>query len=253
VFWTFLIGSASLAAVPLITAGFYSKDQILWLGLAGENGSIWLYLVALLGAFVTSIYTFRMVFITFFGESKTEVSHMPGFWMKMPLVVLAILSLAGGFIELPHNFAHFTLFTDYLKPVLPVTIINEELAAVEWMFQILAAVVALSGIFIAYLYYLKKPHLVRTIERSEPAMALHRFWHSGWGFDTLYDYAFVRPYVFLSKINKGDFIDWIYKGITSLAQGLNQLFARTQTGMLRTYMLGVLAGALLILTISLLL
>ncbi|MDX5437738.1 MAG: NADH-quinone oxidoreductase subunit L, partial [Pontibacter sp.] len=115
VFWTFLIGSASLAAVPLISAGFYSKDQILWLGLASEQGNFLFYAAALLGAFVTSIYTFRMVFITFYGEEKTHISHMPGFWIKMPLVVLAILSVVGGFIELPHNFAHFTLFTDFLK------------------------------------------------------------------------------------------------------------------------------------------
>jgi len=61
IYWTFLIGASSLAALPIITAGFYSKDEILWLSLAGENGNIYFFLVALLGAFVTSIYTFRMV------------------------------------------------------------------------------------------------------------------------------------------------------------------------------------------------
>ncbi|WP_439882492.1 NADH-quinone oxidoreductase subunit L [Pontibacter sp. MBLB2868] len=253
VFWTFLIGSASLAAVPLITAGFYSKDQILWLGLAGERGSIWFYLAALLGAFVTSIYTFRMVFITFFGESKTPISHMPGFWMKLPLVVLAILSLAGGFIELPHNFIHMTLFSDYLAPVLPVVLINEKLAAMEWMFQLIAAAVALSGIYIAYLYFLKKPHLAHNLTRNKTAMALRDFWYSGWGFDALYHTLFVQPYVFFSKVNKGDAIDLFYTGITAVTQKLHHLFARTQTGMLRTYMMGILVGAFLILTLSLLL
>ncbi|WP_299824667.1 NADH-quinone oxidoreductase subunit L [uncultured Pontibacter sp.] len=253
VFWTFLIGSASLAAVPLISAGFYSKDQILWLGLAGERGSVILYIAALLGAFVTSIYTFRMVFITFFGEEKTHISHMPGFWMKMPLVVLAILSVIGGFIELPHNFAHFTLFTNYLEPVLPVIVIDEGLSTIEWIFQIVAAVVALAGIYIAYLFYLKKPELVQNVENSRFAMAMHRFWYSGWGFDALYDAVFVQPYVYLSKLNRNDAIDLIYTGFANLTQWLNSLFARTQTGMLRTYMLGVLVGALLIVTISLLL
>ncbi|MBC5992049.1 NADH-quinone oxidoreductase subunit L [Pontibacter cellulosilyticus] len=253
VFWTFLIGSASLAAVPLISAGFYSKDQILWLGLAGGNGSVILYIAALLGAFVTSIYTFRMVFITFYGEEKTHISHMPGFWMKLPLVVLAILSLLGGFIELPHNFAHFTLFTDYLKPVLPVIVIDEGLATIEWIFQIVAALVALSGIYIAYLFYLKKPYLAQNMERSKFAMSLHRFWYSGWGFDALYNAVFVRPYVYLSKANRSDGIDFFYTGLAYFTQWLNSLFTRTQTGMLRTYMMGVLVGAILVVTISLLL
>ncbi|MDX5423024.1 MAG: NADH-quinone oxidoreductase subunit L, partial [Hymenobacteraceae bacterium] len=104
VFWTFLIGAASLAALPVITAGFYSKDQILWYTLAGPQGSIWLYAAGLAGAFITSIYTFRMVFMTFFGESKTHVAHPPGKIITVPLIILAILSLFGGFIELPHNF-----------------------------------------------------------------------------------------------------------------------------------------------------
>ncbi|GAB3200193.1 NADH-quinone oxidoreductase subunit L [Pontibacter aydingkolensis] len=253
VFWTFLIGSASLAAVPLISAGFYSKDQILWLGLAGERGSIILYIAALLGAFVTSIYTFRMVFITFFGEEKTYISHMPGFWIKLPLVVLAILSVFGGFIELPHNFAHFTLFTNYLEPVLPVIVIDEGLSTIEWIFQIVAALVALSGIYIAYLFYLKKPHLVQSIERSRFAMSLHRFWYSGWGFDALYDALFVRPFVYLSKVNRNDGIDFFYTGLANFTRWLNSVFSRTQTGMLRTYMMGVLVGAILIVTISMLL
>ncbi|MDX5437280.1 MAG: NADH-quinone oxidoreductase subunit L [Pontibacter sp.] len=253
VFWTFLIGSASLAAVPLISAGFYSKDQILWLGLASDQGNILFYIAALLGAFVTSIYTFRMVFITFYGEEKTHISHMPGFWMKMPLVVLAILSVVGGFIELPHNFAHFTLFTDFLRPALPVVGINESLAAVEWMFQLIAALVALSGIYIAYLFYLKKPHLAQSLERNKTAMALHRFWYSGWGFDDLYNGLFVRPYVFFSRLNRNDAIDFVYTGFANTAQWFNRIFSRTQTGMLRTYMMGMLVGALLIVTLSLLL
>src|SRR6187431_1018999 len=68
VYWTFLIGAGSLAALPLITAGFYSKDQILWLAWASDKGSFWFFLAALAGAFVTALYTFRMVFLTFFGE-----------------------------------------------------------------------------------------------------------------------------------------------------------------------------------------
>ncbi|MBC5774789.1 NADH-quinone oxidoreductase subunit L [Pontibacter sp. KCTC 32443] len=251
VYWTFLIGAASLAALPLITAGFYSKDQILWYVLAGENGNIWLYLAGLTGAFITSIYTFRMVFITFFGESKTHLEHPPGKVITVPLIILAILSLFGGFIELPHNFAHVTFFSDLMAPVLPGINANEALAANEWMFQLVAAVVSLGGVFVAYLFYIKSPQLLASIERSAFAMALHRFWHYGWGFDALYDALIVRPYVFISRLNKRDFIDSFYTGLARLAEGFHVMFSETQNGVLRNYVAGIVVGAIMILTISL--
>lgn len=174
VFWTFLIGAASLAALPIITAGFYSKDQILWYTLAGPSGSVWLYAAGLAGAFLTSIYTFRMVFMTFYGAPKTPVAHPPGKAITVPLVILAVLSLAGGFIELPHNFGHVALFSDLLAPVLPGIRAAQALEANEWLFQVLAAVVSLGGVLVAYLYYQQSPALLQRLERSNFAMRLHR-------------------------------------------------------------------------------
>jgi NADH-quinone oxidoreductase subunit L len=252
VFWTFLIGAASLAAFPLVTAGFYSKDQILWLELAGERGNVWLYGAGLLGAFITSIYTFRMVFLTFFGEMKTPVSHRPGIVMVIPLVILAFLSIVGGFIELPHTFGHLVLFSDYLSSVLPEVAIISDYTDFEWMLQVVAAVVSLSGIYVAYLFYVKNPHWVASLQESPLAMAIHRFWYSGWGFDWLYDMLLVRPFVFLATINKNDIIDQIYSGITSLTRFLHRLLAQTQNGVLRWYMSGIVAGAIVILTLTLL-
>jgi NADH-quinone oxidoreductase subunit L len=252
VFWTFLIGSASLAALPLITAGFYSKDQILWYALAGEHGNIWLYAAGLAGAFITSIYTFRMVFITFYGEPKSHVSHPPGKIITIPLVILAVLSLIGGFIELPHNFGHVVLFSEFLTPILPGIAVNETIGNSEWLFQVVAAVVSLAGVYVAYVFYLRKPALQTNLERSGLAMAIHRFWYSGWGFDKLYDTLFVRPFVFLATINKNDLIDKIYTGLAALAGALNRALAQTQSGILRWYMMGVVVGALLIITLSLL-
>lgn len=252
VFWTFLIGSASLAALPLITAGFYSKDQILWYALAGERGNFWLYLAGLIGAFITGIYTFRMVFITFYGEPKTHVSHPPGKLITIPLVILAVLSLVGGFIELPHNFGHLTIFSDFLSTALPGISVNETVGSLEWLFQLLAAVASLTGVYLAYLFYLKNPALQNSLERSDLAMSLHRYWLSGWGFDKLYDVVLVRPFVYLATINKNDFIDKIYTAIAALARGFNYGLAQTQSGILRWYMMGVVLGALLIITLSLL-
>src|SRR5690349_202790 len=157
VYWTFLIGAASLAAIPLITSGFYSKDQILWLSLASQQGNAWLFTAALLGAFITAIYTFRMVFVAFWGEEKTHATHHAGLAMLVPLIVLAVLSVVGGFIELPHTLGHVQLFSDFLKPVLPDVAMNESLIHDEWIVQLGAAVFTLGGIYIAYLFYIQQP------------------------------------------------------------------------------------------------
>lgn len=250
IFWTFLIGAASLAALPYVTAGFYSKDQILWLAWAGEKGNIWFYLAALIGAFITAIYTFRMVFLTFFGQEKTHVEHHAGALMTIPLIILAVLSLFGGFIELPHNFGHVTVFSDFLSPVLPAVELRPGVEAYEWLMQGLAGVLCLSGIFIAYFFYMKREDLRAEIKGA--TYQLNRFWFSGWGFDALYDAAFVRPYVFLSKTNKKDFLDRLYDGMVRGAEFFNKRLAQTQSGIMRWYIMGIVVGAVLILSLGLL-
>jgi NADH-quinone oxidoreductase subunit L len=252
IYWTFLIGSASLAALPFVTAGFYSKDNILWLSFAGEKGSIWFFLAALIGAFVTSIYTFRMVFITFFGEAKTPIGHHTGPRITIPLIILAVLSLVGGFIELPHTLGHLELFSDFLKPVLPSVVLDEgATTGMEWIIQGITMVLSLVGIYLAYHFYLKKPQLAPELKNS--VSGLHQFWFTGWGFDSLYDRVFVRPFVFLATVNKGDAIDKIYSSIVSTADHLHGVFARTQGGILRWYIMSMVIGAILILTLGLLL
>src|SRR5512143_1776547 len=77
-FWTFLIGAASLSSLPLVTAGFYSKDMILWQAWSSDRGSIWLWIAGFAGAFITSVYTFRMFFLTFSGQATSEIERRPG-------------------------------------------------------------------------------------------------------------------------------------------------------------------------------
>ena len=251
IYWTFLIGSASLAALPFITAGFYSKDAILWLAFAGEKGNIWFFLAALLGAFITSIYTFRMVFVTFFGVEKTHVAHHAGTAMTIPLIILAVLSLAGGFIELPHNMGHVQLFSDFLAPVLPQVSLHEGVESSEWTIQLVTIVLSLTGVYLAYYFYVKKPELAEQVKQSLDGM--HYVWFNGWGFDSLYNALFVRPFVFLATINKADVVDKGYSVIVWIAEFFNSVFARAQAGILRWYVMGIVVGAILIITLGLLL
>lgn len=244
IFWTFLIGSISLAALPLISAGFYSKDQILWYSYASVNGNWLLCLVALIGAFITALYATRMMLLTFWGEPKTEVRHYPGRKMTVPLIILAFFALVIGFIELPHNWIHFTLFSDLVNRVLPETILRPGVMS-EWLFQLGAMLVTLSGVLAGYQLYYKRP--VAEVGRSR----MQQFWFSGWGFDKMYDTLLVRPIVYMARINKNDITDWLYRGIAAINVQLYRAFSFTQSGSLRWYAMGLLIGSIVILTIQL--
>ncbi|HNB62689.1 MAG TPA: NADH-quinone oxidoreductase subunit L [Saprospiraceae bacterium] len=250
VFWTFLFGSAALASIPLITAGFYSKDAILWYSFAGEKGSIWLWLAGVVSAFLTALYTFRMVFLTFFGEQKTEVSHQPGLAIKVPLIILGILSLVAGFIELPHNFGHFAPFSEFLDKVLsPVKLVASP-AIGEGILQLVAGGLALMGLFLAWRMY-GKANATQQQFGSPAAGGTFNFFYNGWNFDKLYDILFVKPLVWLSRIDEKDFVDSIYKGIGRLNIEMNGALSRTQNGKLRYYLLGLGLGAMIVLTLIL--
>src|SRR5690606_2177 len=145
-FWTFLFGAGALAAIPLITAGFYSKDQILFFAMASTKGSMWLWLAGFVGAFLTAIYTFRMVFVTFFGKQKMEVHYHPGNSIKIPLIILGILSLIAGFIEIPHAWGNFTPFSNFLDTTLPQVTLAGGMESKEITLQIITAVIALFGV-----------------------------------------------------------------------------------------------------------
>ncbi|MBL0744265.1 NADH-quinone oxidoreductase subunit L [Chryseolinea lacunae] len=251
IYGTFLIGAASLAAIPLVTGGFYSKDQILWLAWAGERGNVLLYLAALFGAFITSVYTFRMVFVTFFGAEHSHVSHPVGKAMLTPLVVLAVLSTLAGFLELPHTLGHVTIFSDFLSPVLPAVNVRPDAESMELLFQVIAAVVALSGVGLAYYLYVLKPDLPSKIKEEIPG--LHHLWFVGWGFDALYDTLLVRPFVYIAKVNKHDVLDKFYTGLVTVAEFFHRALAYTQSGMMRWYVMGIVIGAILMLTIGLIL
>lgn len=164
--------------------------------------------------------------------------------MLVPLVVLAVLSIVGGFIQLPENFGHIQLFSKLFESIFPETILSRG-KSMELIFQLLSAVVSLGGVYIAYLLYYKKSPLAESFEHS----AVHDFFYRGWGFDTLYDKVFVQPAVWLSEINKKDFIDSFYNGIAYFVLFYNRLFSSMQTGKIRWYVMAFSVGIIIILTI----
>jgi NADH-quinone oxidoreductase subunit L len=242
-FWTFLIGSASLSALPLVTAGFYSKDLILWNSLASVNGSPWLWAAGLAGALLTSLYTFRMVFLTYFGDSRGKVSRRPGAAMTISLIVLAVLSIIGGFVELPHTLGNMAIFSGFVNTALPSGKTLHGLLG-EGVQQVIASAVSLIGIYVAYLFFLRSPLAVERFTAHPAGRTLHRFWFSGWGFDWLYDKVFIKPLFWFARINKDDFMDLIYGGVAWYSRFLNGALSLAQSGKVRWYAMGIALGAI---------
>jgi len=243
-FWTFLIGAASLAALPLVTAGFYSKDLILFTAWTSERGSFWLWAAGLAGAFLTGLYTFRMVFLSFFGEARTAVAERPGRAIHVPLIVFAVLSLVSGFIQMPAAIAPVTVFTDFMSASLPPV----KMVPVSWPLEIIlllaAALAPVAGIIFAWWLFLYRTGLTTAFVSWPVAASIHRFWLRGWGFDELYDALFVRPFLWAAHINRGDFVDLFYDGAAWLSVQFAASLAGTQSGMVRRYALGIAMGTI---------
>ncbi len=245
VFWTFLIGAMSLASLPLFTAGFYSKDLILWDVFASHRGGTALWVCGVVGAFMTAIYTFRMVIMTFFGEVKTMPHGRPRWCIRIPLVVLAILSTVAGFIELPHIMAHLTLFTSFVEEThaLPAAPVGHATEATEIILLAIAETAVLSGVLIACFLFAWRPQHIRKLAATPLGQKVHHLLFVGWGFDCVYNALFVRPFVAIAEFNKNDFIDSIYNGTAAAAAQLHYGLSQLQTGRLRWYMMGIAAGA----------
>jgi NADH-quinone oxidoreductase subunit L len=243
-FWTFLIGSASLAAMPLVTSGFYSKDLIIWQSFASVHGGIGFWAAALAGAFLTSLYTFRMVFLTFAGPLRTPVGHRPGWAMNIAMVVLAALSLSTGFLEIPKTLGGGVhLFSGFIQNAMPATVLAVSREVYESAFQWVSGGMAVLGAALIYLLILCFPTVTATLVRTSAGVAMHRYWFSGWGFDWLYDRLLVRPYVFLARIDRDDIIDSFFDLISWLGVLGHRVLSTTQNGKMRSYAAGLAVGA----------
>ena len=243
-FWTFLIAGCSLAGLPFITAGFFSKDLIIWGALSAELGHPGLWIAGMVGALLTSLYTFRLIFRVFFGPLGTPVTKRPGYAMTVPLLVLAFFSIVAGYLKQP--------LLDFLHSVLPPTMEAPTGALTEIHSEAIAAVVLLIGIYLAYLFHLQKRSLAEAMVANPVGRMLHQWWFAGWGFDWIYDKAFVQPFTWAAEINKSDFIDGFYTGIARLSEFFYRALSETQTGRIRWYTFGMAVGSVFFIVVVLL-
>ncbi|HEV2248507.1 MAG TPA: NADH-quinone oxidoreductase subunit L [Terriglobia bacterium] len=248
-FWVFLIGALGLSGLPPAD-GFSSKGLILsetWFSPLGGRG---LWAAGLAGVFLTSLYTFRMLFLAFFGPRQQPVVKRPGLAEKLPLIVLALLTILAAGLNWPSSWGGVALLTSFLNKVLPSLPMAHVPAprGAAWL-EVVAVDVSVLGIAVAWLLTVGAPALLRRGLGSPVVCAVRRFWLAGWGFDWLYDRFFVWPLVWLSRINQGDFIDLFYRGLEGLAGLMYRILSWTQTGRIRWYAASVALGALIILAL----
>ncbi len=232
-FWSFVIGGSALAALPYLTAGFYSKDEILIGAWAGGNHA--LFYAALFGALLTSIYTARLIFITFFGKyhGHADVHAGHGLSYNLPLIVLIVLSTAvGGFIHPP------------VDAVLPASPHADH--SLHTTIALVSGGVALLGVAIGYLLFFGERRFVTALGQNPTASLIARFWFSAFGFDWLYDRLFVKPFMFFVHLTRKDAFDTAVMSITRPLTALNGLLSNTQTGQIRWYAASLAGGAVLI-------
>ncbi|MEJ2573305.1 MAG: NADH-quinone oxidoreductase subunit L [Gammaproteobacteria bacterium] len=241
-YWGFLVGGASLAALPLVTSGFYSKDQILWSAWASPLGGHLLWAAGWIGALLTGLYTFRLIFTVFFGPVQTEVTRLPGLRVKIPLVVLDVLALTSGVLWLPPILGNVTLLPDFLHGTLPALKLHAS-GGVEWSLESLAIFASLGGIYLAYAMYLRRR------PAGGPVTDLARLGYAGWGFDWLYERLLLRPYLRLAHSSRRDVIDAGYDGLAWLSRAAHGMLSAHQDGRVRRYATGMAAGTVLLIAV----
>ena len=249
-FGAFLIAGCSLAGLPLITAGFYSKGLIVWETWSSSQGGTALWFAGVFGVLLTALYIFRVIFLVFFGEAKVRVVKRPGYKIQIPLMVLTVLSLVGGFVNLPPKLGNVPLFTRLLETTLPPV----EQGRFGWLTEIrsegFVTLAFLIGLGLAYLLYLRRQWL-DALTATRAGKALHEFWFADWGFDWCYDKLFVQPVLWFARVDKKDGVDAFYKGVGDLNELLYRGLRLTENGRVRWYAAAIAGGTVVFVAIAL--
>jgi NADH-quinone oxidoreductase subunit L len=247
-FWTFLIGALSLAALPLVTAGFFSKDLILYEAWSSALGGRGLWAGAWIGALLTAWYALRMVLLAFAGTPSRGPAEALTPAMRLPLVVLAVLSVGIGVLQLPRTLGASPLFSTWLSPVLPPAPLVHAGLGTEGALQLASALASVLGLGVAFLLYQRG--FARATRPSAPLVAaVRRWWEAGWGFDWLYEALFVRPFRAVARANRHDVVDGLSRGLVVVSLRLYAAFSATETGNVRWYAAGLALGAVLVIAV----
>jgi NADH-quinone oxidoreductase subunit L len=256
--WTYttmLTATLAIAGAPLF-AGFFSKDAILFSAFQSENGGHVLYAFGLLTALLTAFYMFRLIFLTFHGKPRYDERHVhvhESPWSMLgPLVILAVLSIFGGWFALPAFWGGPDYFANFLQPVFGggESVVAESAAkALELPLAGVAVFTALVGFSIAFWLYLKRPGKPEQLAKSMKGAyttLLNKYY-----VDELYAAVIVNPLMWIStnvlwKTVDVAGIDGAVNGIADSATAIGDTSRRTQSGNTRSYAVWVVVGAIVV-------
>ena len=261
--WTFvtmLMGTLAIAGAPSF-AGFFSKDAILFSTFQSETGGRILYAIGLSSALLTAFYMFRLIFLTFSGKPRFDEHHVHVHEsprsMLVPLVILAVLSIAGGWIAAPVFWGGTDYFAGFLGPVFGAREAAEgasEAAAhsLELTLAGVAVVTALIGFSVAWWFYVRDPEKPKRLAvslRGVYTALLNKYY-----VDELYAAVIVKPLVWIStnvlwqSVDVSG-IDGAVNGVADAATALGDRARRAQSGNTRSYAVWVVIGALAVIAI----
>ncbi|MGP1930572.1 MAG: NADH-quinone oxidoreductase subunit L [Arsenophonus sp. ET-YP4-MAG3] len=233
----FLIGGSALAAIPLVTSGFYSKEYILF-GIAKQREIILLF-IGIFGSFMTALYTFRMIFIVFHGKKQIMVTEaVSGISHTIPLVVLALLSI---FIN--------ELIAQPLTGIFPITDIINNPNKIK--IEIISIISTLLGLILAIFLYLDKHKTIKLITKSIIKYFFIIYQYKSFGFDQFYNFIFVKPFKVIAKLLANDPINSLMNIPVIILHFANKGLTITQNGQIRWYLAYIILGSVLILTLLL--
>jgi NADH-quinone oxidoreductase subunit L len=257
---TMLAATLAIAGAPLF-AGFFSKDAILFAAYQNENGGHILYAFGLFTALLTSFYMFRLIFLTFYGKQRYDEHHVhvheSPWTMLGPLVVLAVLSIFGGWLALPAFWGGPDYFSNFLSPVFGAKeavagATEASASSSELVFAGVAVTTALIGFLVAFWFYLRQPGKPEELAKSFKGAyttLLNKYY-----VDELYAAVVVKPLLWISRdvlwqVVDVKVIDGAVNGIATGTTGIGDNVRHTQSGNTRSYAVWVVIGALVIITI----
>jgi NADH-quinone oxidoreductase subunit L len=239
----FVIGSLALAGIfPF--AGFFSKDEILWSVYNASSLGRTLWVIGVIGAFMTAFYSFRLIYLTFFGKSRMDHKvehhvHESPKVMTVPLMILAFFSITIGWIGMPGVLIpHANLFADFLAPVFPHAEHGGGSHALEIGLMIFSVLVALAGIRLAYSLYVKAPMIPERY--AEKFKGLYTLLLNKYKVDEAYNFLFVDGLVhkfakFLHSVADVKIVDGAVNGVARLIGRTSEKGRKLQTGFVQEY------------------
>lgn len=265
-FYTFGVATLAISGIPLLS-GFFSKDEILWKSFSSDYGHTAFWIVGFITAGLTAFYMFRLLYMTFYGKERMDEKtkshlHESPRVMTVPLVILAVLSIVGGWIGLPHLFGVTNYFEEWLEPVMahsggahelhePMLTSSAGNESTELI--LMFATIALVGIaiIIAYRIYRRRPESADKL--AEKFSGPYKLLANKYFIDELYGAIIVRPTIYFSiflwKVMDVLMIDGLINGLANFYNGISEELRAGQTGRIRSYATIFTIGVVLLVAI----